>query len=218
MFSLDHFIKLLFLFIFLLLLREYFTFKGKLPLKYIFTPLVTFSITGFVLLSMNNYGIDSFKVLVLISIIFSLIADTLLMIEEVDLMKYGIVFFLLAHIFYIIAFSAGYSFRIWNIIVAVIIVFVVKKAFTLFKSNAGSLVVPIFIYMIVISTMVFLAVSRLNHGFNRPALLAVSGSILFMTSDLILAYNAFYKKISQSSVIVWAVYAPAQLLIALSCF
>ena len=110
-------------------IREVFTYLGKKPLKYIFTPIITFFIIVICLFSFGNGEMNRFKIFVFIGLLLSLIADVLLMIEEVDLMIYGIVFFLLAHVSYIIGFTYNFSFEAWNIIPVILVFSVVGLLF-----------------------------------------------------------------------------------------
>jgi alkenylglycerophosphocholine hydrolase len=215
--SIEYLVPSLFSSFVLFLLREYFAYRKVLSLKYILTPLVTLSILLVILVSINHRGVSSYRILVLVAILMSLVADTLLMIEEVSLLKPGIVFFMLAHIFYTTAFSGGYSFEFWNIPVALLLVFFIKKSSDMFLENAGDLKIPVFAYILVISIMGFFAVTGLNRGFSLKSLTASAGAVLFIISDLVLAYNQFVKEIPHSSVKTWALYAPAQMLIVLSC-
>jgi uncharacterized membrane protein YhhN len=60
------------------------------------------------MLSVYSTGMSDYRLLVLLALIFSLIADVMLMIVEVKLILYGIIYFFTAHILYISAFSMGY--------------------------------------------------------------------------------------------------------------
>ncbi len=217
-YSRDYFALIFFTFIMLFVLRQYFTFRKVKPLKYVLTPLVTASIMGFVILSIGQDGPSSYSLLIFAALTFSLIADVILMIEEVDLMKYGIVFFLMAHIAYTAAFAEGYLFRVWNLSLPLMFIFMIVKLDALFKEKAGNLRVPILVYMTVILTMAFFAITGLNRGVNLGNLTVTAGAALFLISDLTLAYNAFAAEIKHSSVFTWASYGPAQFLIAVSCF
>jgi uncharacterized membrane protein YhhN len=198
--------------------REYVTFKELLKLKYLFTPLVTALIAGFVILSIQEDGTSAYRVFILTALLFSLIADTLLMIVEVNLLQQGIVYFLLAHVMYIIAFSLSYEYRAWNIAVAAVLLVLLAMFYRGARGSLGSFRIPILVYAIVLCTMLFYAISFFNRPVNGREALIITGALLFVLSDFLLAYLTFVKPHKRESVIVWAVYAPAQLLIALSCF
>jgi uncharacterized membrane protein YhhN len=185
--------------------REAVTYQENYKLKYIFTPMVTALIAGLV-------------ILILIALLMSLIADTMLMVVEVDLMEEGILYFLLAHVFYGIAFSLTYAFRGWNTAVAAILFICLIVFYRGIRSTVGKLRIPILIYTIVLSAMLFFAIASLNHGITRREICIVAGALLFAVSDFLIVYLTFIKPHKKESVIVWAVYAPAQTLLALSCF
>ena len=198
--------------------REIVTYRENYSLKYIFTPLVTACIAGLVILSIIDGGITAYRVLILTALMFSLIADTMLMVVEVDLMEQGITYFLLAHVFYSIAFSLSYAFKGWNMIIAAVLLIFLIVFYQGIRNTVGRLKIPILSYTIVLCTMLFFALSCLNHNVTRRELFIIGGAILFAISDFLIVYLTFIKPHKKESVIVWAVYAPAQLLIALSCF
>lgn len=218
LFSVRHFPELLIALIAVFLIREYVTFRNRLSLKYIFTPMVTALIAGFVMLCIIEDGSSSYSMLILTALISSLIADTMLMVVEVDLMKQGIVFFMLAHVLYIAAFSLTYEYRPWNMAVAGILSVMLAIFYRGIWRTAGKMRVPIMVYAAVLCTMLFFALSSLNMEITRRESLIVAGAILFVMSDFLLAYLSFIRPHRYESVIVWAVYAPGQTLIALSCF
>ncbi|MBN2157812.1 MAG: lysoplasmalogenase [Spirochaetes bacterium] len=201
-----------------LVAREVATFRGTIWLKYILTPLVTLIIAGFVLLSMREYEVTAYRTLIISAIAFSLVADTMLMIVETNLMKHGIAFFMLAHLMYILAFSLEYKFRIWHGAVAAVMLVFVWRFNMRIRGPAGALQIPITIYAVVLSLMLFFAISSISLELSRKTVLIFAGALLFAISDFLIAFLTFIRPHKQESVIVWAIYAPAQLMIALSCF
>lgn len=198
--------------------REYVTGKEKIPLKYLCTPMVTALIAGFVILSIHDDGVTTYRVLILSALVCSLVADTMLMVVEVNLMEQGIVYFMVGHIMYIAAFSLDYGFHGWNAAVASVLLVLLLMFYRGIKGTVGKFRVPILVYALVLCTMLFFALSQFNNEITRKGLLVIVGAILFVISDLLLVYLTFVRPHRQESVIVWAVYAPAQLLLALSCF
>jgi len=218
LFSIDYFLPLSLALAASFAAREYVTFRERISLKYVFTPLVTALIAGFAVLAIAEEGASAYRMLVLAGIISSLVADTLLMIVEVSLLKNGVVYFMLAHLMYIAAFSLSYEFQDWHIALAAVLaalgIFIARGI----KGRTGSMKKLILPYAAVLCTMLFFALAQLNGAAARKEILIAAGAVLFFISDLLLAYLTFIKPHRQESVIVWAVYAPAQLLLALSCF
>jgi uncharacterized membrane protein YhhN len=198
--------------------REVVTFRENYKLKYIFTPMVTALVAGLVILSIVDDGATPYRILILMALLFSLIADTMLMVVEVDLMEQGIAYFLLAHVFYCIAFSLSYDFRGWNMAVAGVLLICLIVFYRGIRGTVGRLKIPMLIYTMVLSAMLFFAVASLNHSVTRREICIVAGAVLFAISDFLIVYLSFVKPHKKESVIVWAVYAPAQVLLALSCF
>lgn len=204
------------LFLILLLLRELAAWNRRLRLKYFFTPLVTITVIILPVISVSLHGIKLYNICVLISLLLALAADTIMMIEEADLLKSGIIFFMGSHLFYVIAFTAGASFRPWNILLILLLLAVNYIHMKKMRVKTGKLFPAVLLYMIIISIMLYFAVTGLNYGIYRKSLCVASGAIMFAISDLILSRNAFIETIPHSTVYTWAFYAPGQFLIALS--
>ncbi len=202
----------------ILAVREIAAWNEIRPLKYILTPLVTMTVVFVPALSILQHGVSAYNMLVLTALLFALVADTILMIEGVSLLKYGMVYFLAGHVIYAAAFSMDFSFRPWNIAFIAFILVINFFHFRKLKANAGNMVPGIAVYVLAINTMLYLAVTGLNHGTDAGRLCAAAGAVLFAISDYIHSLNSFIKKIKHSTVYTWIFYAPAQLFIALSAF
>jgi len=213
-----YYLPIMFLFIVLLLFREIFTYKKNLMFKYLLTPLITFCVIINAILSLRLNNQDIYIFIIVTGLIFSLIGDTILMIEEKRFFIHGLVFFLFAQIAYIFAMSIGYRFQPWNIFIALPFIICILILYNSIKQKSPGKAKSVLVYMIVISAMTFFAVAQFNNGSILKAYLLSLGALLFVISDIMLAVNEFIKKIPNSSVIVWLTYAPAQFLIAVSCY
>ncbi len=217
-FSIEYFTRLLGAFVVVLLLREFFSFRRLLPAKYLLTPLVTFCVIIMALLAIHSTGMTRYSTFILMGLVLSLIADTLLMIEEISLFKHGLVFFLAAHCLYLGAFTIGYSFGLWHVAALLAIYSGLLLLYRGIYRATGAHHFAVLAYMFVLGTMLFFAISHVGEaGSTRPVLLP-AGAALFVISDVVLAINAFIKRIPHSTVLTWSLYAPAQLFFALSCF
>ncbi len=163
-------------------------------------------------------GFNTYRLLLLCGLVFALIADTLLMIVEVDLLQYGIIFFLAVHLTYISAFSRGYRFRFWNIAVGLVLLAGMGYFYSRVHGRTNGLDTAILVYITIISTMVFFAVSQLGRSRSTRTMVLAAAALLFMISDLVLAINAFLFPLPHSSVWTWALYGPAQAMIALTTY
>lgn len=214
-------IILFILFFISLTLKIIFSIKKIEILKYILTPLTTIIIMAFPFVYLiNNH--DRYTMLVLAALVFSLVGDVFNMMENGDQTKlqFGMIFFVFAHLIYIYNFIQVYSFAFYQIIIAFAIVCVLLLTFFIFRKNFKTAIIKYFIgiYMIIVSTMVFIAIGNLTTKITIKTILISIGSVLFWLSDLVLGVDAFWKKLKLESLFVWGLYAPAQLLIALSCF
>jgi len=205
-------------FVVLFVVREYVAFKSYLPLKYFFTPLLTLMLVVMMILSTTVHGTDRYRVMIILSLLMALVADTLLMIEEINFLKNGMIFFILGHVFYVGAFGIDVSFKPWNLIVITVIAALSFIYIRVLNKTAGKMFVPVLVYVIILDLMVYFAITRLNNGIQLSGFLAGVGAVLFMISDFIHSVNAFVKPIRNSTVFTWLLYAPAQFLIVLSAF
>jgi alkenylglycerophosphocholine hydrolase len=133
-----------------------------------------------------------------IGILFSLIGDAFLLSPNRFFLP-GLVAFLLAHVAYIIGFSIDAALpNAWDIFFAFIILLSAVRILqrfipTLRSKGMNSLTLPVVIYALTISIMLFFAVRTLADPAwqtNATALVSV-GAFLFYISDLILAWNLF---------------------------
>jgi uncharacterized membrane protein YhhN len=216
--SIPGFPALFALFLASLALRQWGTFTSKRALKYLFTPMVTLSVAAIAFYSIADGGITLYRSLVLTALVFSLVADAMLMVEETDLLLYGIFYFMLAHWAFIAAFSLGYSFAAWHAAPALLIVLLLVLFNRSVRGRTGGKDLYVLVYSIVIGVMMFFALAHGARGGNGKAVLVIAGASLFLVSDLLIAILTFIRPHPHESVIVWSLYAPAQLLLALSCF
>lgn len=213
LFAIDYFPYLLAAFIVIFSSRELVSFKKIISLQYFLTPLVTVTIILIALLSCSYHNkMTGYSFFVLTALILSLVGDVILMNEKSNLFTHGLLFFLLAHISYIFAFSIGYEFRYWNGAVAAVLLILNLALFYKIRVRSA------FLYGLVLSTMVFFAFSGLNGGYSLKGLLLVLGAVLFFSSDTILAVDRFYRPIPHSTVVTWLLYALAQLCFALTAY
>ncbi|HPS58966.1 MAG TPA: lysoplasmalogenase [Spirochaetota bacterium] len=203
-------------FVAVFMIREFVALRRIRKLKYLFTPLVTIAVIFIPMIAIGEAGLTPYNSFITCALLLALSGDTLLMVEETDLLKPGMLFFLGCHVLYAAAFAVKYSFRQWNIILLVVLaltaVFHVKRL----SRTAGKMTIPVAVYVTAITVMIFLAIAQLNNGFTEGAVMAAVGAVLFGISDYVHSVNNFVRKIENSTVYTWLFYAPAQFLIAAS--
>ncbi len=180
---------------------------------YIFKPLTMVFILLIALQAQKPIS-SRYKILIVIGLLFSMGGDIFLMLPS-DMFVAGLVSFLIAHLFYIAAFSAG-SWR--NLTWWSLLPFVVYGAiiFGLLSPHLESMKLPVFVYMTVIMAMVWRAWERWYQTRRKDALLALVGAILFVISDSVLALNKFRDPFVAARVLTLVTYFIAQWFIALS--
>jgi len=182
-------------------------------LHYIFKPLTTMAIF-FLAFYIGRDNHSWYKTAILIGLLFSLAGDVFLMLPK-DRFIPGLVSFLMAHLFYISAFTVGRGFAVTGWLLLVLLIYG-TGIFSYLVRGLGSFTTPVFVYLIVILTMVWQAGENWLATQQTPFLLAFAGAILFAISDSTLAINRFRKKFPSARALVLITYFLAQWLIALS--
>lgn len=178
---------------------------------YLFKPLPMVLIILAVALSGADF--PALKALILAGLLFSLLGDILLMLPG-DRFLAGLAAFLIAHLFYILGFWIDQGTPLfWP---ALPVFALAGGMGWILKDGMGDLKIPALTYMVVISTMVWMAWSRWIGGGQLVHLLAFCGAGLFMISDLILAVNRFKVEFKAARALDLAAYYTGQWLIALS--
>ncbi len=183
-------------------------------LIYLFKPLTTLLILGVALLP-GTFLTERYAGAVALGLIFGLGGDILLMLPG-NYFLYGLVSFLIGHLFYWVAFfpaSFGGNF-LWPLLPLLVIGGLILRY--LWPGLAHALRVPVLFYVAIILGMTALAVYLPLQHPTPATFSAALGAILFLVSDLSLAVNRFRKPFSLVHVVVLSTYFAGQWLIALS--
>lgn len=160
--------------------------------------------------------------IVLLAVIFSCAGDTLLMFQGKDgnFFMFGLGAFLVAHIFYILAYRQHQSADTSNELQGLQ---KIRYAFPILLSGTGLVVVlynrlggmkiPVLIYAIVLTGMVLAALFRFGKTSSSSFALVFGGAILFMISDSLIAINKFLEPLPMAGVWIMITYIVAQYLI-----
>lgn len=157
-----------------------------------------------------------------LALLFGLLGDVFLLLPKRFFFA-GLLAFLLGHVAYIVGLwlnPAQFHFQHLLIALAIICVLGVLAPHILRgmreKDFARKLRLPVIVYMLVISSMVFLAVSTLFRPDWRPqaAQLAAAGGVLFFSSDTMLAYREFVNPFPRARFWVRVTYHLAQIALA----
>jgi len=154
-----------------------------------------------------------------VGILFSLAGDVLLMNSLDGMFLYGLMAFLFAHIFYITGFReelVRISVRELALIVFIVISItrIIRRIVdAILAKGENRLINPVIVYTVVISVMLYSALSTLYDPTWKmnAALLVGAGAFLFCTSDVILAWNKFVSPIKNGRVWNIAIYHLGQI-------
>ena len=136
----------------------------------------------------------------------------ILLLKTVDLFLFGLVSFLIAHVFYIIAFTqklnkprliSGLPFFAYG---ATIFIFL--------KPSLGDMMIPVAFYILIITVMLWRSFVQRNSG--SVAKWAFIGALVFTVSDSIIAIYRFYEPFFLDRFFTITTYWTAQFLIYLS--
>ena len=202
--------------IILLALLLVFEKKDNVPGKLIFkTPLSLLFILTAIL---QSKSIPSYYSYMLIGFILCLGGDVLLIFPQRKAFLLGLVSFLLGHVFYVVAFFnvSQISSPAW--IVTLIIVCVSIGVFFWLKPHLGSMMVPVILYIVVITSMVIGASSVLfDSSLSATGTKVVFvGALLFYLSDLFVARHRFIKPEFLNRMVGLPLYYSGQFLLAFS--
>ena len=190
--------------------------KGRRRVEYITKPAVILSLLiGLVL----GTGLRGSAVWFGLGLLFSLLGDMILLFSQESMFLAGLIVFLLTHICYLIGFRQQLlAPSAWSL---VLIFVILLNAVRLLQRIVGSmrasgmnrLVYPVVIYGLVVSLMLYAAMSTISdHNWNLGAAFLVSvGAFLFWLSDLMLAWNKFVSLLKTRPMLIVAAYQIGQI-------
>ncbi len=156
------------------------------------------------------------KKILFIALAFSWIGDILLLFVFKDGIFFilGLIAFLTAHIFYIVLFikelkMTGSKFTMSKPGLFIILVYM-AIFLSLLIPHLGNLMIPVIIYSLVISSMLYAAYLLAPHLPRPSSTLLLSGAISFVISDSILAFDKFYQALPYAGFFIMATYLYAQ--------
>lgn len=186
--------------------------RGMLPVKTILSLL--FIITALV----QPHPIQSYAFFVIIGLIFCLGGDVFLALPQERMFLFGLVSFLLGHVFYVVAFIGVAAWSPLAGFGSLITMVISIGVFIWLKPHLGSMKIPVICYIIVISLMLcftwsILGISRLTI-YGR--LLVFVGAFSFYISDVFVARDRFLKNEFYNRMVGLPLYYAGQFLIAFS--
>lgn len=208
--------NLLFALIFIFqLVAEYYQLER---LRYVTKPLIVISLLIMFAISTKLKG--RFHKRMFTGLVFGLAGDVLLMYvwKNESYFMYGLIAFLLCHIFYIRAFYLDFQSapeldkKGARIAIAICAVFAIGY-YIYIRQDLGAMKLPVMIYTFIISLMMMMAAFR-NMRVNKMSFnLILFGAMFFLISDSILAYNKFVNSFDLGGLLIMGTYMIAQYLI-----
>lgn len=161
-------------------------------------------------------GKGRFQWLVILGLLFGAAGDFFLEASP-DAFLYGLIAFLIGHIFYILAFLSDYRRPAWGVAIFVYLYGVALYSF-LEMGELGEMALPVLLYILVITTMLWRAAVRFHApGVNQASAKAgLLGSLFFVASDSLLAISLFIYNLPYAGIIVILTYWIGQLGITLA--
>jgi uncharacterized membrane protein YhhN len=186
-------------------------YGGRRRGVYVFKPLTVAFIITIALWSQSSV----YKYLIVAGLLFSLFGDIFLMLPS-DRFIAGLFSFLVAHIFYIAAFTLDGATGRRSFPAAIALLAYGALMLRLLFPFLGRMKAPVIIYMLVILLMVWQAANRFMSLETTAGLTALAGACLFAASDSLLALNRFRRPFGSAQLLILATYYSSQWLIALS--
>jgi len=155
-----------------------------------------------------------YRLFIVIGLLFSLAGDVFLMLPA-DRFIAGLMSFLIAHVFYIRAFttSAPFGARPLLLIPWLAVAF---TALAILWPGLGRLRIPVVVYVAALVAMAWQASVRASLVPSPSAIAAAVGAALFVISDATLAIDRFRLRFRAAQLVIMSSYVMAQALIASS--
>ncbi|MBC8174887.1 MAG: lysoplasmalogenase [Candidatus Marinimicrobia bacterium] len=179
---------------------------------YVFKPLTMVFIL-LIAIQMSRGNFSRYVGTIIVGLIFSLAGDVFLMLPS-DQFIAGLVSFLVAHLFYIVAFTTGRRIKLTGSGLPFLLYGVLIC--TILYPYLEEMKLPVLAYVLVILIMGWQACDRYYLSKNTFTLLAFVGAVLFIFSDSILALNKFREPFEIARALNLSTYFIAQWMIAFS--
>jgi len=185
--------------------------------RYFTKPLVVISLIAYFISQTSSVQSD-LKKWILLALAFSWVGDIFLLFESKETVFFllGLSSFLIAHIFYIVFFHVVRLREniMGNILFLLLVVIYYTTLMTVISPYLEKMKLPVRIYGVVISFMLLLALHTWFIKNKKASLMIITGAVLFIISDSLLAFNKFYSSFDYAGIGVMLTYGLAQLFIA----
>jgi uncharacterized membrane protein YhhN len=186
--------------------------KSKLTTKTILSCLFIFTA------AVQTHVLPVYAYILLLGLVFCLGGDVFLALPQERMFLWGLVSFLLGHVFYVLCFFGVADVGRWTWVGGLVGLLVSGLVFVWLRPYLGSMLIPVIAYIVVITAMVVgawtvLGDSKLNHA---GRLLVFIGALSFYFSDLFVARDRFLRSEFANRLIGLPLYYAGQFLLAFS--
>lgn len=201
---------ILIVFITVSILNIMFNYRNNLKGIYLTKPLIMpLLILYYITLTQN------INFIIVGALIFGFLGDVFLLDSKNHFTK-GLLSFFCGHILYIVAFYLNFTIKGVKGFYFAFIIFYLFYALLLVKGlfpYLGSMKILGTMYMSTIMIMSFISLLMMLQSFTINTVLIFLGTIIFIVSDSVLAFDTFKEKYAYSGVIIMSTYITAQFLI-----
>jgi len=204
------------LFALVLLIDLVAVYSNNESLRFITKPLLM-PLLAIYLLVQTRSATSSLKVWIFLALFFSWVGDIMLLFEESgsNFFLFGLSAFLVAQVFYIVFF---HNIRMkeyirGNALLLLLVIVYYSILMSVLSPYLGNMKLPVRIYGVVLSFMLMLAMHTMLGKHKKAAAWLMTGAILFVSSDSLLAFNKFFSAFNYAGLIIMLTYGVAQLLI-----
>jgi uncharacterized membrane protein YhhN len=186
--------------------------KVKLAVKIVLSSLFILSA------AIQPHSIVSYYRFILTGLIFCLAGDVFLALPRQKMFLYGLVSFLLGHLFYVAAFFYAVGINQGTVIGLAISALASGGVFLWLRPHLGSMKIPVIFYILVITAMIVGAWSVLAAGevLLSGRMLVFIGALSFYVSDVFVARQRFLKTEFLNRLIGLPLYYSGQFMLAFS--
>jgi len=186
--------------------------KGLLPTKSALSLL--FILTALV----QPHPILRYYLFILLGLIFCFCGDVFLALPQKKSFLFGLISFLLGHVFYILGFFYIAQESPWTWVGSVIFLVISGWVYIRLRPHLGSMRVPVLVYVMVITVMISGAWSVVGDFYltGSGRIMVFAGAVCFYVSDVFVARDRFLKKEFINRLIGLPLYYAGQFLLAFS--
>ena len=148
-------------------------------------------------------------------IAFSFLGDVLLLGKGEIYFILGLLFFLIAHLFYIIMVVKNLRKVVFSklTVASIPYLLIFIMLLSILYKGLGVMKIPVIVYAMTISVLGTVSLLLYLQNKNKTSLTLVVGVLIFIASDAVLALNLFYEKQSFYPLLIMITYVMAQYLI-----